>query len=166
MDFTKYVIDWIKEEITQGKVTLIFGIIALITCFFIWKNGSELIKGMLIPLLLVTTFGIGYGSYLLIRRPIQQNTMVKSIQESPKSTFQEEETRILKELKNFIIFKIMWVTMIVFSLALIYMSSQSYYKGVALGLLILGSVLMITETVMQDRMMIYYQNIKKLSSNL
>ena len=163
MDFTKYATDWIKEEIIHGKVTLIFGIIALITCFFIWRNGSDLIKGMLIPLLLVTTFGIGYGSYLLIRRPIQLNNLTVNFQESPKETFQEEQTRILKEQRNFIIFKIMWVIMVIFALALIYISGQSYYKGVALGLLILGSVLMITETVMQDRMTIYHQNIKKLS---
>ncbi len=69
MDFIEYTNMWVQREVTQGKIMIGIGIFLLFVFFSILRSQNELLRGSLIPIVLLLVILIGYGSYILYSRP-------------------------------------------------------------------------------------------------
>jgi len=120
MDFIEYTNTWAKSEVTQGRIMIGIGILLLVALYAIFKSQNELLRGMLIPLGLLTVVLIGYGAVIMTGRLAYAKESL-ALYEKSKSEALEKENPVL---------------MIISALALLFVSSQ-YYKGMALGFVLL-----------------------------
>ena len=141
------------------------GVVALVCCIFIWRNGNELIKGMLIPLSLVTLVILGYGAFVNQDRPKRLKQVKTAYEESPVSAMEAEKARIGKDLGNYSMIKYVWTAIILAGLVLYFMASKDYYKGLAIGLLFLGASGMTLDTSLEHRAEEYSSQIEALLRN-
>lgn len=159
MDFLKHTASWVQGEVTQGKVMTLLGIILLICCFFIWRNGSDILKGALVPLLLVVVILMGYGIFQIIARPGHLTTITINYQENPQEAIVKEKGRVYKDKNAYTKFKIAWAFLMIAGLIFYFLTGKLYYKGLALGILFLSISALIIDTIMQQRSIEYHQNI-------
>jgi len=97
----EYTTNWVKGEVTQGWIMLLAGILFAIATYYIWKADTSFIRGMLIPLALVTLICLGYGSNLVWGRPAKAKALTAAYQQNAATTMQEETARLEKEAATY-----------------------------------------------------------------
>jgi len=138
MDFIEYTNTWAKSEVTQGRIMIGIGILLLFVFYSIFRSQNELLKGSLFPLGLLLVVLIGYGSYILFSRPAHAKESIALYQESKTEAIEAEKVKHINDNKagKTLLRYAYPVLMIISALALLFVSSQ-YYKGMALGFVLL-----------------------------
>lgn len=158
----EYTNNWLKGEITQGWVMLIAGILFAIASYYIWKDAAALVRGMLIPVALVTLICLGYGSNLVWGRPAKVKALTTAYQQNAAATVQEETTRLEKESATYAMTTKGWVAVIVIGLLLYLFLSAAYYKGLGIGLLIFGVTALLTDIFLSQRVANYLDQLQNI----
>jgi len=154
--------NWVKGEVTQGWVMLIGGIVMAIACYYCWKADSAIIRGMLIPLILVMLIFMGYGSSLIWGRPGKAKALTTAYQQNERMTVQEEIQRLTKEGGTYSMTIKGWVVTIIVGIALYFLLSAGYYKGLGMGIAFLGLMALITDLFLSKRAANYLELIQNL----
>jgi len=138
MDFIEYTDTWAKSEVTQGRIMIGIGLALLFVLYYIFRSQNELLRGTLIPLGLLLVILVGYGSYILISRPTHAKESISLFQQSKKEAFEKEKTKHINDNKagKTLIKYVYPILMLVSVLALLLVPNQ-YYKGMALGFVLL-----------------------------
>jgi hypothetical protein len=137
MEFIEYTNAWAKSEVLQGKIMIGVGIILSITFLAIVRSDNSLLKGSLIPLALLIAILLGYGSFILYSRPAHAKEIIGVYQKSSEEAMKQETAKHINDNKaGKLLIKIYPILMIVSVLALIFITLP-YYKGMALGFLLL-----------------------------
>lgn len=165
MRLTDHAAKWVGGEILQGKIMMLFGMIFIIACYLIWKSGGDFAKGMAMPMVPVIVLFIGYGGWLNIKRPQQLDELAKAYEKNPELTQTSEEKRALKEKQAYLKYKILWGIVLPAGLALLLLIPITYFKGVALGLLVFGVSALTVDTLLEKRIAAYYENIRIREEN-
>ena len=138
MNFIEYINTWVQREVTQGKIMIGVGILLLFVFYFIFRSQNELLKGSLIPLGLLLLVLIGYGGYILFSRPAHAKESIALFEKSKMEAIEKEKVKHIndnKAGKN--LMKYVYPTLIILSaLSLLFISSP-YYKGMAIGFVLL-----------------------------
>jgi hypothetical protein len=61
MDAVQYLHAWVIGEIMQGRAMIAAGVPLSISAFFIFKSENFLLRGMLIPVILLVAMNLGHG---------------------------------------------------------------------------------------------------------
>lgn len=137
MEFTNYTNEWAKSEVLQGRIMIGIGIFISIVFVAILRSDNALLKGSIIPLSLLLTILLGYGSYMLYSRPAHAKEIIALYQKSPDKAIQQEKAKHINDNKmGKILIRIYPVLMLVSIIALIFVSSP-HYKGMAVGFALL-----------------------------
>ena len=138
MDFIEYMNSWVKNEITQGKIMIGIGIALLIAFFFILRSQHELLKGTLIPLGLLLVILIGYGSYILQSRPAHAKESILFYKQSEKEAIEKEITKHINDNKaGKSLMRYVYPSLMILAILMLILVSSPYYKGMALGFVLL-----------------------------
>lgn len=138
MEFIEYINTWSKNEVSQGRIMIGFGIAVIIVVYSIFRSQNELLKGMLIPLYFLILVLIGYGSYILNSRPAHVTQSIALYEKSEIEAIEKEKEKHIndnkagKNLMRYVYPTLMFVSVIVLLLI-----SAPYYKGIALGFVLL-----------------------------
>ena len=139
MDFIEYTNNWSKLEVTQGRVMIGAGVILLIVLYGIFQSQIELLKGALIPLVFLVIILVGYGSYILSSRPAHAKESIALYQKSAKEAIVKERAKHINDNKaGKTLMKYVYPSLILFSVIFLFTLSNPYYKGVALGIILLS----------------------------
>ncbi|WP_281614925.1 hypothetical protein [Flammeovirga sp. SubArs3] len=139
MDFITYANNWAKAEVTQGKVMIGIGFLIFAVLVMILKSDNQLLKGSSIPLGLLITILIGYGGYIIYSRPAHVEKSVQLYNESNQEGIKAEITKHTNDNKaGKTLIKYVYPGLMLLSIIGLVLSQTPYYKGVALGIIILS----------------------------
>ncbi len=138
MDFIEYTNTWVKSEVTQGRIMITIGILLIFAMYSIFISHNDLLKGSLIPLGLLVTILIGYGSFILYSRPAHAQESIALYEQSKSEAIESEREKHISDNKagKTLLRYVYPSLMILSALALFFLSNQ-YYKGMALGFVLL-----------------------------
>ena len=138
MDFIEYTNTWAKSEVTQGRIMIGIGILLLFIVYIIFRSENEFLKGSLIPLGLLLAVLIGYGSYILYSRPAHAKESIALYQESKTEAIEAEKIKHINDNKagKTLLRYVYPILMLLSALSLLFDSSP-YYKGMAIGFVLL-----------------------------
>jgi len=162
MELIQYTSEWVKGEINQGKILIIIGVISLIVSVFIFKGTNEILRGMLIPLGLLGIMFLGYGVFQAFGKESHLTKVTESYKENTQNTIQKEYEFAQKGDKSFTRLKPIWALLIVVSVALYFIVSKDYFKGLAIGLMVLFLSTLILDSVMHYRLKTYLKGITEI----
>ncbi len=138
MDFVEYINAWARSEVLQGKVMIGIGMLMAVGYFVILKSDHEFLRGSLIPLGLLLMVLLGYGSYILFSRPAHAARSVQLYSESKQEAISNEvakhtnDNRAGKPLT-----RVVYPILILASVIAAFFISNAYYRGMAIGFLLL-----------------------------
>ncbi|MEL6592482.1 MAG: hypothetical protein AAFQ68_20455 [Bacteroidota bacterium] len=139
MDFIEYTNTWAKSEVTQGRIMIGIGILLLVALYGIFRSQNELLKGALIPLSLLTLVLIGYGSYILYSRPAHARDSIALYQSTETEAIVKEKEKHINDNKaGKRLIKFVYPSIILLSVIAIFLLSSPYYRGMALGFILLA----------------------------
>lgn len=162
MELIEHTANWVKGEVTHGKIMTLMGLVLLICCILVWKNGTVLLKGMLIPLSLLVLFTIGFGVGLMIARPKHLQELRTAYQANRQEVFKKEKTRAFKDQNAYFKFNVVWAILIIGGLIFYFVTGRLYYKGLALGILFFAISVMIVDNIMHERSKRYYEALESV----
>jgi len=138
MNFVEYANAWSKSEVTQGRIMVGIGLLLLFVLYNIFRSQNELLRGMLIPLSLIALVLIGYGSYILSSRPAHVNNSIALYKTSPAKAIEKEKLKHLNDNKaGKTLTKYVYPSLMLISVLLLITLSSPYFKGMALGFVLL-----------------------------
>lgn len=156
---------YFTEEKIQFLFLIIIGIIAiLLALIFQCIIKYSFFKGMAISLLLIGTFQVIIGSVIYNRSSsdiVRVNTFMN---EDPQKIKTEELSRIENLIKKFTIYKCIEIGVFILSIILFYKSTLTFWKGLALGIMIQASIFFTLDMIAEKRTEVYMNNLidKKL----
>lgn len=137
MEFTDYTNTWAKSEVLQGKIMIAIGLFLSVAFIAIYRSENQLLRGSLIPLGLLLAILLGYGSFILYSRPAHAKEIIQLYQKNPKEAVKQETTKQINDNKaGKLLIRIYPILMLISVIAFIFVSA-SYYKGTALGFVLL-----------------------------
>lgn len=158
------------EKRIESFIFIIIGTIAfLLALFFLLIIKYSFFKGMAIPLIVIgfIQLTIGINSYSQYSQEIiKVNYLIKK---EPKEIQTEELSRIEKKIENYIIYQWIEISLILIGIILFvkfYNSSQAYWKGLGLGLLIQVSIMLSLNIIAEHRSVLYYQKLLEINQFL
>jgi hypothetical protein len=94
MDAVQYLHAWVIGETMQGRAMIAAGVLLSISAFFIFKSENLLLRGMLIPVVLLVAMNLGYGSVLILRPSTSQKTETALLQNRAQAVDREIQKTI------------------------------------------------------------------------
>lgn len=138
MNFIEYTNAWAKSEVVQGRIMIATGIIFLFVLYSIFRGQNELLKGALIPLSLFILVMIGYGSFILYSRPAHAKESIQRYQTSEAEALETEKEKHINDNKaGKTLMRFVYPALILLSAASLFFVADPYYRGMALGFIVL-----------------------------
>ena len=138
MDFIEYTNTWAKSEVTQGRIMIGIGILLLFVLYGIIRSQNELLKGGLVPLGLLLVVLIGYGGYILYSRPMHAKESIALYQKNKTEAFERETVKHINDNKaGKTLLKYVYPILMILSAITLFLIPSQYYKGMALGFVLL-----------------------------
>lgn len=158
IDFIK---SYFNEEIIESLLFIIIGIISLtLSLFFLFVIKYSFYKGLSYPLLLIGLIQISVGSTVYIRSPKDIIRVENLVKYETKKIKKEEVPRMQNVINNFIIYKWTEIGLIILGGFLFFYLSNStnpFWKGLGLGLLIQASVMLTLDILAESRAKTYLE---------
>ncbi|NNK80205.1 MAG: hypothetical protein HKO93_01805 [Flavobacteriales bacterium] len=158
----EHVTKWANGDIAQGKIMLIAGVLALLAAIFAWKNGGEMLRGMLIPMGLIVLICGGYGGFMQNQRAGIITEVSKGFQEDAKVIRDAEIARISKECRTYKMMNYIWASMALVGVVILFMAGTNVWKGASLGIILLAATGFIVDNFLHGRAEVYLSELLRL----
>lgn len=147
MDFIEQTNLWVKSEVLQGRIMVGLGVLLLIVFIAIFKSQNELLKGTLIPFSLLLLVLIGYGSYILYSRPAFANESIAQFETSKEQAIAQARAKHINDNKaGDTLIKYVYPTFMLIAVIALFIIGAPFYKGLALGAILLFVATYIIDT--------------------
>lgn len=162
MEFLQSFQSWVKGELLQAKFMLFFGIIMLICLIFILRSNDQFIRGLTIPLGLTIIALIGYGGFIIPDRNKRLSIIETELNKELPPKIIKEKRKIEEGIATCKTTIRIWSAIAVSGIILFFLFSNSYYKGIAIGVIILGFSLLLIDVFIDNRAKKLYPNFDKI----
>jgi hypothetical protein len=162
MNFTEQLAIWAKGDAIQGKIMLGLGLFLLLGLIFMVKSDNALLKGMLIPLTLLTFINLGYGSFLSFSRPNHLKQTQEQYKVNPSEVITQELTKAKRDNKNYAVIKPIEIILLIVSALLYFAFSKEYYRGLSMGLMVFFVGTLLLDTLLHQRLKPYLTTLESL----
>lgn len=169
MDFTEHIITYYSTESKHGfSGGLVLGIVLLIAAVLFWwfSNPSSISKGLSIALLvggLILGLGGFYTGYTAKNILPEKTT---SYQHSQRQFIKKEYIKVENIHKSWWIIRTFWTLFILIGIILIFTTTRKFYLGIAIGLLVVGTMGHIEEIISYQHNEKYRGEVLKVKSSL
>jgi len=160
MQFFDYTIAWCKGEISEARIILIFGILAIVCAILFWKTGgTPHSKAMLYPLLIVGILFSSIGIGMLVKNNARMESFARSYYDDHAAFVKSEKERTEGFISWYpITFKIA-AALTIIGLALVLFWSTSIGRAIGLTLILLALSIFFIDHFSEERAYIYHQKI-------
>ncbi len=160
VEYSDFIAIYFTEEKIQLLFVIILGIMSiLLASTFLFIIKYSFFKGLAIPLLLIGVIQLTAGIIVYNRTPKDLERVQQFVKQSNDNIKTIELPRIEKVIQDFVIYKWIEVILIITGMILwvIFKDSyQTFWKGLALGLLIQASVMLSLDLVAEKRAKNYF----------
>ena len=156
MELLQHIQEWVKGELAQAKIMITIGIIILVAIFYIYKSSNAIVNGTLIPVGLIIIALLGYGSFMFHDRNKRLSLIQKEYEQTSSISFDTEKTKIEEGIASCKITIRVWYALIVIGIGLFFFFTQPYYRGIGIGIALLGITLLLVDVFIDKRAKILY----------
>jgi hypothetical protein len=155
----KFITDYFNAEKFESLFFVSVGVIAISAGIYFWVSLKEpYYKGMAIPLILVALIQLVVGTTVYFRSPKDIVKVENIVRNEPEKIKTEEIPRMEVVMKNFVIYRYVEITLMVVGLLLfLYFPSQSFWKGVGVGLFVQAGLMLFLDYFAEKRGTEYLQ---------
>jgi hypothetical protein len=158
---------YFKQEQIESLIFIILGILSIcLALIFLGIIKYSFFKGMAVPLLLIGLTQLIVGSIVYLRSPEDKYRVTQMLINERSKIKTEEIPRMEKVMQNFTVYKWIEIVLILASIILLiifYSSPQTYWKGLALGLLIQAIMMLSLDVLAENRGQVYIEQLQKIS---
>lgn len=157
---------FIEERIESLFFIIIGSITLLLSVFFLFIIKYSFFKGMAIPLLFIGLIQLTVGTTVYSRSAEDKYRVTQMLINERNKIETEELPRMEKVMQNFTVYKWIEIILILASIILLiifYSSPQTYWKGLALGLLIQAIIMLSLDVLAENRGQVYIEQLQKIS---
>jgi NhaP-type Na+/H+ and K+/H+ antiporter len=140
MKIIEYTERWLNTDLIQGKIFLGFSIILIAAIIIICLGNNLLLKGTLIPLILLALMFLIYSSSQIITIPKKLSVYTTAFVNNEEEFKTSEQARVKKLIDN-------------------YLRNKNYLKGLGLGLIFFGASSFVADTLLQRSATVYYKHL-------
>ena len=163
MNFILLMNQYFREEKVES---LIFGIVSILlivlSCYLFFGVKSSFSKGIATVLLVSGLTGCIVGGTVFFRTDQQVRELTSLFKNNPNGFLQKELPRMEKVMKSFKMYKFIYLVSFLCALSFIYLLKVEYWQGLALGLLVFGTLGMIIDLVAERRGELYLNALLEL----
>lgn len=165
MDFLQHLNEYYKGERLGATCYTIAGVVFLLLTFAIWKVAAPgtITRGLLIPCLIVGVLGAGAGPFLLKSNNDRLDRLPKEYKADPAGFNAKETMRMAGVHRAWMPLKITWTILIIIGVSLAFVGGTPIWKGVGIGLLLIGTVGHVVDGIASERSRIYIEQLLKQS---
>jgi ABC-type transport system involved in cytochrome c biogenesis permease subunit len=160
MEFINHTLTWCRGEIFEGRMYFLFGLVILLIALVFWKWGtSPNARGVIIPFAVVAVFSIAGGLTLNFNN---QNKIIKYPNEytaNAEQFIQKEMERTEAFMKWYPYTLFGMAGLMIIGLVLFLFLDSANWKGIGLGLILLGFSIIFLDHFSEERANIYHQKI-------
>lgn len=143
---------YFAAERSGAWVFIAIGIISIVMpLLWIYRDGGMLAKGFAIPVVLIGVVQVIVGGTVALRTPSQVAEINARIKSDLPALKLDESQRMTKVMRAFQTFKIIEVVSIVAGLLGCLAIAQPFWLGLAMGLLVQGSLMLPADIVAERR---------------
>lgn len=164
MDLIKHTAEWASGDALQGKIMLGLGVLMLVLAFLILRSDHQMLRGMLIPIGLISAIGLAYGGFLTFSRPTHVLKVTELYQKDAKAAVTQELAKAENDHKTYSALLKVWPVLIAISALLLLFITKEYYRGLLLGLVGLFFIGLLLDTFLHHRLQPYYDVLKQFST--
>lgn len=158
MELIKHTIQWLKGEIFEGKMILLFGLLLLILTFCFWKFGTTTnAKAIIFPLLLLSLLHIGTGVSMITNNINRQSKYIELHRENVEKFRQDELKRTESFIKLYPMIRYFSIAFIITGILLFTLLPSPTWKSIGLCVIILGFSLIIIDYFSEERALLYHK---------
>ncbi len=161
-----FVTTYFTEEEIESLFFIIVGVITISLAFIFWFIIKySFYNGLAFPFLIIGLIQLIVGTTVYIRSPKDIVKVEHIIKHEPQKIQTEELPRMETVMKSFTIYKWIEIALILTGIILFmsfYNSSQTFWKGLGLGLIIQASLMLSLDIVAEKRGGTYIQHLSIL----
>lgn len=160
MDFLDHLTQYHRGE-RLGSIGIgIGGLVFLLLALVIWRTATPgtIARGMLLPIAVLGVLGIVLGSFFLGRNNERLDRYPKEYAADGRAFMAEEGERIAAVHRTWPTVLIAWTVLVVAGLCLAFLGSPTW-KGVGLGLLLIGTAGHVADGLARERSRTYLERI-------
>lgn len=161
------IVKYFTGEKLESYLFLSFGIIGIvIAIFFYFVLKTSFLKGIAIPIVMVSILEIIVGVTIINRSPKDIERVQGYISYNIEMVEKAEIPRMEKVMNNFVIFRYVEITLIIIGIIIMYSCKQNLFlNGIGLGLFTQSSVVLILDFFAERRGEIYLDYLRTFIEN-
>jgi uncharacterized membrane protein len=142
---------YFSAEKQESIIFMAVGLVAIALSIWIWMNDHRL-KSMAYPLVIIGLMQLVVGSAVYLRTDLQASTLTTQLQENPESFQRDEISRMQTVMKNFSIYKMIEMLLLITGLAMIaFWQRNDIAAGIGIGLILQAAITLVLDIFAEAR---------------
>ncbi len=170
MEFAQHLLNYYRGERTEAALFAAFGFLLSVVSFAMWRTAEQnnLLKGMFYPIAILALLGVLLGGFGVYNNSKRLAVMPVAYQQTPAALVKQETERF--EGRNgvntwWIPLKILWALFLLTGLVSVFSTRSNFVQGIAIGLLVFGTVGFVIDGFAHHRAKIYTQALMKQNAS-
>lgn len=165
MDALQHFKAWVAGEAAQGRVMMVLGVSLAAAALLIFKSEDPLLRGMLLPVIVLTAMNLGYGS-VLIYRPTTSQKIEAAFRLNPAQTTGRQIQKATDDASYYTRARPAWAALTAVSVLLFFVFSGDYYRGLSLGLTAMFLGALFIDSFLHQRLLAYLEALQGLGASI
>ena len=167
METLQIVDTYFGMEKTESVVFLALGALGIgLGLLFWWYHKSSLLQGAIAPLLVLGMISAIVGGTIFFRTDAQVAALKQTYHEDAGRFFTEERARMHKVNRNWAIFKIIELVIILVAVILLFLAyRRDFWAGLAMAALLMASALMVLDVIGERNGRWYAEHLQSFAEN-
>lgn len=162
---------YFKWEKQEGMAFLLLGFLALILATLSWVSlGDDFSRGMAVPLALMGAIELTLGAITYVRSDQQGRLLADLLAKNPALFARQERLRMLRQLRNYELYRWTGLTLCFVGLALMLASmlagGEPFWTGFGAGLFVQSTIMLVLDLLAERRAGRYLASIEDFRRHL
>ncbi len=142
---------YFSAEKQESIIFMTVGLVAIALSIWLWMNGHRL-KSIAYPLVVIGLMQLVVGSTVYLRTDLQVSTLTTQLQENPESFQRDETSRMQTVMKNFSIYKVIEMLLLITGLAMVaFWQRHDIAAGIGIGLILQAAITLVLDIFAETR---------------
>ncbi|MFT4167507.1 MAG: hypothetical protein QM653_00115 [Dysgonomonas sp.] len=160
MELIQHTMHWIKGELFEAKLIVVFAILTIVVGFLFWKIGTTPnAKALFIPLLVVGAIYASIGGGMLYSNPKRMVELPQSYQQNKVEFVKSEKQRVDDFQYGYKVSKIVATVFFLATLLIFWITKNPTWMGIGIALTYFALAGLVVDYFSQERADIYYKAI-------